>query len=85
MYNVKLDCSAAKKVIADDMILTKGVATTAGSKMLEGYQGLFDAEVITRLTNASMNYLADTGRLECEARDAKLYYRVRAAEKETDK
>jgi len=37
---------------------------------------------ITRLTNASMNYLADVGRLECEAREAKLYYRALAEKKE---
>lgn len=49
MYNVKLDCSAAKKVIADDMILTKGVATTAGSKMLEGFMSLFASEALVRL------------------------------------
>lgn len=49
MYNVKLDCSAAKKVIADDMILTKGVATTAGSKMLEGFMSLFSSEALVRL------------------------------------
>lgn len=49
MYNVKLDCSAAKKVIADDMILTKGVATTAGSKMLEGFMSLFTSEALVRL------------------------------------
>ena len=49
MYNVKLDCSAAKKVIADDMILTKGVATTAGSKMLEGFISLFASEALVRL------------------------------------
>ena len=49
MYNVKIDCSAAKKVIADDMILTKGVATTAGSKMLEGFVSLFASEALVRL------------------------------------
>lgn len=49
MYNVKIDCSAAKKVIADDMILTKGVATTAGSKMLEGFMSLFTSEALVRL------------------------------------
>ena len=48
MYNVKLDCSAAKKVIADDMILTKGVATTAGSKMLEGFMSLFSSDALVR-------------------------------------
>ena len=50
MYNVKLDCSAAKRVVADDMILTKGVATTAGSKMLEGFLSLFSSEALERLT-----------------------------------
>ncbi len=49
MYNVKIDCSAAKKVIADDMILTKGVATTAGSKMLDGFMSLFSSEALVRL------------------------------------
>ncbi|MBQ3549659.1 MAG: hypothetical protein IJA41_01655 [Clostridia bacterium] len=49
MYNVKIDCSVAKKVIADDMILTKGVATTAGSKMLEGFMSLFTSEALVRL------------------------------------
>ncbi len=49
MYNIKLDCSAAKRVVADDMILTKGIATTAGSKMLEGFESLFDSEALDRL------------------------------------
>ena len=49
MYNVKLDCSAAKRVVADDMILTKGIPTTAGSKMLEGFESLFSSEALDRL------------------------------------
>ena len=44
------DC--AKTVVAEDMILTKELPTTAGSKMLEGYESLFDAEVVTRLKEA---------------------------------
>ena len=38
-----------KKFITDDMILTKEIPTTAGSKMLDGYVSLFEAEALTRL------------------------------------
>ena len=41
-----------KIIIADDMILTVGIPTTAGSKMLDGYNSLFEAEVLTRLNAA---------------------------------
>ena len=39
-------------VYLDDMILTKDLPTTAGSKMLEGYMSLFDATVVEKLTAA---------------------------------
>ncbi len=38
-----------KNIVIDDMFLTKDMPTTAGSKMLDGYVSLFEAEVITRL------------------------------------
>ncbi len=41
-----------KSVVFDDMILTRDLPTTAGSKMLDGYMSLFDAEVVTRITAA---------------------------------
>ena len=41
-----------KKLFTDDMILTKDIPTTAGSKMLDGYVSLFEAEALTRLTGA---------------------------------
>ncbi|MBQ8357999.1 MAG: hypothetical protein IJX39_09375 [Clostridia bacterium] len=41
-----------KKIVLDDMMLTKALPTTAGSRMLEGYMSLFDAEVVERLTAA---------------------------------
>jgi len=50
-YTVKKEISSPKTVFVDDMILTKDMPTTAGSRMLEGYMSLFDAEVITRLEN----------------------------------
>lgn len=37
-----------KSIIVDDMLLTADTSTTAGSKTLEGYQGLADADVITK-------------------------------------
>ena len=40
-----------KKIIVDDMLLTKDAPTTAGSRMLEGYVSLFEAEAVRRLTD----------------------------------
>ena len=37
-----------KSIIVDDMLLTADTSTTAGSKALAGYQGLVDADVITK-------------------------------------
>lgn len=51
LYNVKCE-SGARAVILDDMILTKDMPTTAGSKMLGGYMSLFDAEAVVRLASA---------------------------------
>ena len=41
-----------KAVVLDDMILTTEFPTTAGSKMLDGYKSLFEAEVVTKLKDA---------------------------------
>ncbi|MBE6712686.1 MAG: hypothetical protein E7580_04085 [Ruminococcaceae bacterium] len=41
-----------KTVALDDLFLTKSLPTTAGSKMLDGYMSLFDAEVFTLLSNS---------------------------------
>ena len=54
MYLVKKDVTAEKAVVLDDMILTKDMPTTAGSKMLDGYMSLFDATVVEKLTEAGM-------------------------------
>ena len=51
IYTAKTETSATKKIVVDDMFLTKDLPTTAGSKMLDGYKSLFDAEAITRLQN----------------------------------
>jgi len=52
IYTAKVEAAAGKTIVADDMILTKAMPTAAGSKMLDGYMSLFDAEVITRLESA---------------------------------
>ncbi len=51
LYNVKCD-GVKDGIVLDDMILTKDMPTTAGSRMLDGYMSLFDAEVVTRLGDA---------------------------------
>jgi aspartyl-tRNA(Asn)/glutamyl-tRNA(Gln) amidotransferase subunit A len=38
------------KIFLDDMILTKDLPTTAGSKMLDGYKSVFDATVVEKIT-----------------------------------
>ncbi len=52
LYLTKNDCTAENAVALDDMFLTKAMPTTAGSKMLDNYMSLFDAEVVTKLTDA---------------------------------
>ena len=51
-YFEKIQTSSDKKIVADDMILTKNVATTAGSKMLDSFVSLFEAQALTSLTTA---------------------------------
>lgn len=41
-----------KKIYLDQMVLTKSLPTTAGSRMLEGYMSPFDAAVVEKLTAA---------------------------------
>lgn len=52
LYITENPSSAPNKVVLDDMFLTKDMASSAGSKMLDGYKSLFDAEAVTRLTAA---------------------------------
>ena len=47
-YTVKKEISADKIIVADDMLLTVGMPTAAGSRMLEGYQSLFASEALVR-------------------------------------
>ncbi len=46
-----------------DVLVTRGLPTTAGSKMLEGYRSPFDATVVARLTEAGTVTL---GKLNCD-------------------
>ena len=48
------------KFIVDDMFLTTDMPTTAGSKMLEGYNSLFEAEALTRLKAAGYSMAGKT-------------------------
>ena len=63
LYISENDQVASKPIALDDLILTTGLPTTGGSKMLEGYQSLFEAEVVTRLKAArySIAGKANTG------------------------
>lgn len=47
-YTIKKEISADKIIVADDMLLTVGMPTAAGSRMLEGYQSLFASEALVR-------------------------------------
>ena len=47
--------ACGKAIALDDMILTTEFPTTAGSKMLDGYKSLFEAEVVTKLKNAGFD------------------------------
>ena len=48
LYTAKINASTGKSFICDDMILTKEIPTSAGSRMLDGYVSLFEAEALSR-------------------------------------
>ncbi len=49
-----------KKILLDNMILTKSMPTNAGSKMLDGYVSLFDATVVDKLVDAGYEIAGKT-------------------------
>ena len=59
-YTVKNTPTSSKTFVVEDMLLTKNSKTSAGSKMLENYESLFEAEVITRLSQAGYELLGKT-------------------------
>ncbi|MBQ9941359.1 MAG: hypothetical protein IJO74_07465 [Clostridia bacterium] len=54
LFTAETEVKTQKKVVLDDMILTKDLPTCAGSKMLDGYMSLFDAQVVTKLSEAQI-------------------------------
>ncbi len=49
---------SGKNIVCDDMLLTTDMATTAGSRMLEGYLSLFEATAVTKLNENGYNVYA---------------------------
>ncbi len=68
LYINKNESVSSPAVVLDDMILTTGLPTTAGSKMLDGYVSLFAAEVADRLASAgySISGKANVGELSID-------------------
>ncbi len=52
LYITENGTPSEKSVVLDDLILTKDMPTTAGSKMLDGYKSLFNATAVEKLTAA---------------------------------
>ena len=48
-YKVKANETGSRLFVADDMFRTRDLPTTAGSKMLQGYMSLFNAQVLDTL------------------------------------
>ena len=57
MYIAETEKSV-KNIVVDDMILTTDMPTSAGSKMLDGYMSLFEAQVVTALKAADYTVYA---------------------------
>ena len=60
LYINRKENVGAKAVALDDMILTADLPTTAGSKMLENFTSLFEAEVVTKLKAAGCDIAGKT-------------------------
>ena len=60
LATVAYDDATGVPVALKDVISTKGVATTAGSRILEGYRPVFDATVASRCRDAGLSLLGKT-------------------------
>ncbi len=65
-----------KNVVCDDMLLTTDMATSAGSRMLDGYISLFEAEAVTKLKAAGYTVCgkANVGELSLDLLGETSYY-----------
>ena len=68
--------TAEKNIVVNDMILTKDMPTSAGSKMLDGYMSLFEAQVVTDLKENGYNVFAkaNTGEMNIDFLGETSYY-----------
>ena len=75
MYIAQTEKSV-KNIVVDDMILTTDMPTSAGSKMLDGYISLFQAEAVTKLTDAGYKVYAkaNTGEFNLDLMGETSYY-----------
>ena len=60
IYTSKNDIASKKAIVADDMMLTTDMPTAAGSKMLDGYMSLIEAEAIARAKSAGYELVGKT-------------------------
>ncbi len=87
LYLNKNEKAGANAVVLDDLFLTKDMPTTGGSKMLDGYMSLFDAEDFSKLSVAgfaiagranigefSVDLMGETSYFGANEKDGKLCY-----------
>ena len=81
MYVAETEKSA-KNIVVDDMILTTDMPTSAGSKMLDGYMSLFEAQAVTNLKEAgyAVYAKANTGEFNLDLLGETSYYGAVEAE-----
>ncbi len=75
MYIAETEKSV-KNIVVDDMILTTDMPTSAGSRMLDGYMSLFEAEAVSKLTEAGYKVYAkaNTGEFGLDLMGETSYY-----------
>jgi len=67
---------SVKNIVVDDMILTTDMPTSAGSRMLDGYMSLFEAQAVTKLKENGYTVYAkaNTGEIGLDLMGETSYY-----------